>query len=70
MNWVFNPAYTGVLGNLSGTEAAELARQIGARWAVPCHYEMFRFNTASPDEFARICDRLGQHTASSNAASD
>jgi hypothetical protein len=27
---------------------------------VPCHYEMFEFNTASPAEFVATCERLGQ----------
>lgn len=49
-----------VPGNLWGREAAWLARQIGARLAIPCHYEMFEFNTASPDEFVAECNRLGQ----------
>ncbi len=50
----------GVPGNLSGEEAAELGHQIGARLAVPCHYEMFQFNTASPGRFVETCRRLGQ----------
>ena len=50
----------GVPGNLSGEEAAELARQIGARLAVPCHYDMFQFNTATPGPFIETCRRLGQ----------
>ena len=41
----------GVAGNLWGREAAWLAKEIGARCVVPCHYEMFEFNTATPDEF-------------------
>ena len=49
-----------VAGNLDGREAAQLAHDIGARWVVPCHYEMFEFNTASPDEFVAECVRLGQ----------
>lgn len=49
-----------VAGNLWGREAAWLARQIGAKVAIPCHYEMFEFNTASPDEFVAECGRLGQ----------
>ena len=49
-----------VLGNLSGPEAAELAREIGAKLVIPCHYEMFRFNTASPEPFVEACRRLGQ----------
>ncbi len=50
----------GVPGNLSCEEAAELAHAIGARLAVPCHYDMFRFNTASPDRFVAACRRLKQ----------
>ena len=49
-----------VAGNLDGREAAQLAHDIGARWVVPCHYEMFEFNTAPPDEFVAECGRLGQ----------
>ena len=47
-------------GNLWGREAAQLAKDIGARLAIPCHYEMFEFNTATPDEFVAECERLNQ----------
>ena len=47
-------------GNLWGREAAQLAHDIGARLAVPCHYEMFKFNTETPEEFVAECRRLGQ----------
>jgi L-ascorbate metabolism protein UlaG (beta-lactamase superfamily) len=50
-----------VAGNLNGPEAAELARDISARCVIPCHFEMFEFNTASPDEFAATARRLGVH---------
>ena len=49
-----------VAGNLFGAEAARLAQAIGARVVIPCHYEMFEFNTASPQEFSRECERFGQ----------
>ena len=49
-----------VPGNFDGPEAARLTRAIGARLAVPCHYEMFEFNTASPDAFAAEAARLEQ----------
>jgi len=49
-----------VAGNLSGSEAAELAYDIGAKLVIPCHYDMFEFNTAPPDAFAETCRRLGQ----------
>jgi L-ascorbate metabolism protein UlaG (beta-lactamase superfamily) len=49
-----------VPGNLSGPEAARLAKDIGARTVIPCHFEMFEFNTASPDEFVAESRRIGQ----------
>ena len=49
-----------VAGNLNGVEAANLAKAAGAKLVVPCHYEMFEFNTASPDEFKAECARIGQ----------
>jgi L-ascorbate metabolism protein UlaG (beta-lactamase superfamily) len=49
-----------VAGNLDGPEAARLAKDIGARLVIPCHYEMFEFNTARPDEFITAARELGQ----------
>jgi L-ascorbate metabolism protein UlaG (beta-lactamase superfamily) len=50
-----------VAGNLDGAEAARIAHSIGARCVIPCHYEMFEFNTADPRElFVPECERLGQ----------
>lgn len=49
-----------VAGNFWGHEAARLAKDIGARLVVPCHYDMFAFNTATPDEFTNECRRLSQ----------
>ena len=49
-----------VAGNLDGPQAARLAKAIGAKMAVPCHYDMFEFNTASPDDFQRECEKIGQ----------
>lgn len=49
-----------VPGNLSGLEAAQLAHDIGAKLVIPCHFDMFEFNTASPDAFIETCRRLGQ----------
>ena len=50
-----------VAGNLNGPEAARLAKAAGARVVIPCHYDMFEFNTASPDEFVRECGKIGQN---------
>ena len=49
----------GVPGNMTGPEAAQLAKDAGARAAIPCHYEMFAFNTASPEPFFEEADRIG-----------
>ena len=50
-----------VAGNLDGAQAATLAYEIGAKLVLPCHFEMFEFNTASPDLFVETCESLGQH---------
>ncbi len=49
-----------VTGNFWGREAAQFARDIGAGIVIPMHYEMFTFNTETPDEFVESCTRLGQ----------
>lgn len=50
----------GVAGNLDGREAALLAKEIDARMVIPCHYDMFTFNTADPAEFKREVEMIGQ----------
>lgn len=49
-----------VSGNLWGDEAAKLAKAIGAKLVVPCHYEMFTFNTETPALFEATCAQLEQ----------
>jgi L-ascorbate metabolism protein UlaG (beta-lactamase superfamily) len=49
-----------VAGNLWGHEAAQLAHEIGACCVVPCHYDMFEFNTATPEAFVTRCHELSQ----------
>lgn len=49
-----------VAGNLDGPEAAQLAKAIGAKVVIPCHYEMFEFNTASPADFVATAKRIDQ----------
>jgi L-ascorbate metabolism protein UlaG (beta-lactamase superfamily) len=48
-----------VAGNLDGREAANLGKDIGARMVIPCHFEMFEFNTASPHDFVKAARELG-----------
>ena len=50
----------GVAGNFTGQEAAELGKATNAGLVIPCHYEMFTFNTASPEEFANHADGINQ----------
>jgi L-ascorbate metabolism protein UlaG (beta-lactamase superfamily) len=50
----------GVAGNLDGEQAARLGKSIGAGLVIPCHYDLFEFNTADPREFGRIAERLHQ----------
>ena len=49
-----------IAGNLNGREAAKLAKDIGARLVMPCHFDMFEFNSATPDEFAATAIELQQ----------
>tara|TARA_Y100000588_G_C14280182_1_gene936726 strand:- start:12054 stop:12905 length:852 start_codon:yes stop_codon:yes gene_type:complete len=49
-----------VAGNLNGTEAATLSKAINAKIAIPHHFDMFEFNTASPNEFTKACESLKQ----------
>jgi len=55
---VFVPI-NGLLGNMNALEAAELCADIHAPISVPCHYDMFDFNTAPPQPFEARCDALG-----------
>ena len=50
----------GVAGNFNAEEAAQLGKQISAGLVIPCHYEMFEFNTVSPEGFVTSAERIGQ----------
>ena len=43
-----------VAGNFSAAEAVQLGKAIHAGLVIPCHYDMFEFNTVSPESFARL----------------
>ncbi|MGE0104068.1 MAG: MBL fold metallo-hydrolase [Blastocatellales bacterium] len=49
-----------VTGNFWGREAADFAKAIRAGIVIPMHYEMFTFNTESPEEFIAACRHLNQ----------
>jgi L-ascorbate metabolism protein UlaG (beta-lactamase superfamily) len=50
----------GVPGNFTAEEAAQLGEEINAWLVIPCHYEMFEFNTVSPEGFVKAAEQLGQ----------
>jgi L-ascorbate metabolism protein UlaG (beta-lactamase superfamily) len=49
-----------VAGNLNGEEAATLGKAINAKWVIPCHYDMFEFNTADVNDFIKEAEKLNQ----------
>jgi L-ascorbate metabolism protein UlaG (beta-lactamase superfamily) len=49
-----------VAGNLDSKEAAELGKAIHAGCVIPCHYDLFSFNTANVNDFAIEADLLDQ----------
>ncbi len=49
-----------VAGNLDGKEAAELGKAINAGCVIPCHYDLFSFNTADVNEFIKEAEVIGQ----------
>jgi L-ascorbate metabolism protein UlaG (beta-lactamase superfamily) len=48
----------GVAGNFTAEEAAQLGKKIGVGLVIPCHYEMFEFNTVSPQGFVAAATAL------------
>lgn len=48
-----------VAGNFTAQEAAGLGKEIGSGLVVPCHYEMFEFNTVSSQGFVAAAERIG-----------
>jgi len=55
-----NEPSRGVAGNLDVKEAALLGKSVGAKTVIPCHYNMFEFNTANPDDFAIEAEKIDQ----------
>jgi L-ascorbate metabolism protein UlaG (beta-lactamase superfamily) len=55
-----NDPSRGVAGNLNDKEAAQLGKAIEARIVIPCHYDMFTFNTADPNAFERESQNINQ----------
>lgn len=49
-----------VAGNLNCKEAVTLGKAINAKCVIPCHYNMFTFNTADVNEFVKEAEKLNQ----------
>jgi L-ascorbate metabolism protein UlaG (beta-lactamase superfamily) len=49
-----------VAGNLDTRQAAELAKAIKAKYVIPCHYDMFNFNTADVNDFVLQAEKIDQ----------
>jgi L-ascorbate metabolism protein UlaG (beta-lactamase superfamily) len=49
-----------VAGNLNAEEAAELAKAIHSKMVIPCHYNMFTFNTADVNDFIKEAEKINQ----------
>ena len=48
-----------VAGNLNAEQAVWLAKEMEAACVIPCHYDMFTFNTADPQVFREIAETQG-----------
>lgn len=55
-----NDPSRGVAGNLNAEEAVALAKAARIEWIIPCHYDMFTFNTADPRKFAALAEEQQQ----------
>ncbi len=49
-----------VAGNLDCKEAAALGKAINAKYVVPCHYDLFEFNTADVKGFVEAAKEIDQ----------
>jgi L-ascorbate metabolism protein UlaG (beta-lactamase superfamily) len=49
-----------VAGNLDCKEAAALGKAINAKMVIPCHYDLFGFNTADVNEFIVEAEKINQ----------
>lgn len=49
-----------VAGNLNCQEAVKLGKALGVKRVIPCHYDMFAFNTADVSDFVKEAERMHQ----------
>lgn len=55
-----NLASRKVAGNLNAEEAVNLAKSCNIPYVIPCHYDLFAFNTADVNEFINIAKEKQQ----------
>jgi L-ascorbate metabolism protein UlaG (beta-lactamase superfamily) len=55
-----NKAERKVAGNLDCKEAAELGKAIDAACVIPCHYDLFTFNTSDVNDFIKEAEKIKQ----------
>jgi len=53
-----NDPSRGVAGNLNASEAVWLAKQIKAKLTIPCHYDLFSFNTVDVSVFIEEAKKM------------
>ena len=53
-----NDPSRGVAGNLNASEAVWLAKQIQAKLTIPCHYDLFSFNTVDVSVFIEEAKKM------------
>ena len=49
-----------VAGNFNCKEAAALGKAINAKYVIPCHYDMFAFNTADVNDFVKEAEKINR----------
>lgn len=49
-----------VAGNLNAKEAIDLSKKCAIPYVIPCHYDLFDFNTADINDFIAIAKSAGQ----------
>ena len=52
-----------VAGNLNCKEAAAFGKAINAIYVIPCHYDLFEFNTADVNKFVEEAKKVNQQYA-------
>jgi L-ascorbate 6-phosphate lactonase len=52
------PPINGAFGNLNEVEAAQLARDVHAKVAIPCHFWMFPLHYGNPMGFLEACQEI------------